>query len=32
MNELKIFNNNQFGSIRTTVINNEPYPYESNLC
>lgn len=26
MNELKIFNNNQFGSIRTTVINNEPSP------
>ena len=25
MNELKIFNNAEFGSIRTAVINNEPY-------
>ena len=24
-NELKIFNNAEFGSIRTAVINNEPY-------
>lgn len=25
MNELQIFNSNEFGQIRTTVINNEPY-------
>lgn len=32
MNELKIFNNNQFGSIRTTVINNEPYFMLKDVC
>lgn len=32
MNELKIFNNNQFGQIRTTVINNEPYFMLKDVC
>lgn len=25
MNELQIFNNEEFGSVRTTIINGEPY-------
>lgn len=32
MNELKIFNNNQFGHIRTTVINDEPYFMLKDVC
>lgn len=32
MNELKIFNNNQFGLIRTTVINDEPYFMLKDVC
>lgn len=32
MNELKIFNNNQFGQIRTTVINDEPYFMLKDVC
>lgn len=32
MNELKIFNNNQFGPIRTTVINDEPYFMLKDVC
>ena len=25
MNELKIFNNERFGEVRTSIINGEPY-------
>ena len=32
MNQLKIFNNNQFGHIRTTVINEEPYFMLKDVC
>lgn len=32
MNQLKIFNNNQFGQIRTTVINDEPYFMLKDVC
>ena len=32
MNELKIFTNSEFGDIRTTVINNEPYLMLNDVC
>ncbi len=25
MNELKVFNNEEFGQVRTVIVNNEPY-------
>lgn len=32
MNELQIFKNNQFGEVRTKVINNEPYFSLNDVC
>lgn len=32
MNNLQIFNNNQFGEIRTAVLNNEPYFMLADVC
>ena len=32
MNELTIFNNEEFGTIRTILINNEPYFCLSDVC
>lgn len=32
MNKLQIFNNNQFGEIRTAILNNEPYFMLSDVC
>lgn len=32
MSNLQIFNNNEFGEIRTTVINNEPYLMLNDVC
>lgn len=32
MNELQIFNNQEFGQIRTTMINNEPYFMLADVC
>lgn len=32
MNELKIFTNSEFGDIRTTVINNEPFLMLNDVC
>lgn len=32
MNELKIFTNSEFGDIRTTVVENEPYFMLSDVC
>ncbi len=32
MNELQIFKNNEFGEVRTKVINNEPYFSLTDIC
>ena len=32
MNNLKIFESNEFGKIRTTVIDNEPYFSLNDVC
>ena len=32
MNELQIFNNNQFGEIRTTIKDGEPWFVASDVC
>lgn len=32
MNDLKIFNNDQFGQVRTAILNNEPYFMLSDVC
>ena len=32
MNELKIFENNQFGKVRVQVINNEPWFVAKDVC
>lgn len=32
MNELQIFNNSEFGEVRTAIINNEPYFMLSDVC
>lgn len=32
MNELKLFKNEQFGEVRTAVINNEPYFMLADIC
>lgn len=32
MNDLKIFENNEFGEVRTTLINDEPYFCLSDVC
>lgn len=32
MNDIKIFNNNEFGAIRTIVIDNEPYFVGKDVC
>lgn len=32
MNKLQVFNNNEFGDIRTLVINNEPYFMLNDVC
>jgi len=32
MNELQIFKNQEFGEIRTTIINNEPWFVASDIC
>ncbi len=32
MNELKIFNNERFGEVRTSIINNEPYFMLADVC
>ena len=32
MNELKIFNNERFGEVRTSIINGEPYFMLADVC
>lgn len=32
MNELQIFNNNQFGEIRTTIKDGEPWFVAADVC
>lgn len=32
MNDLQIFNNDQFGQVRTAILNNEPYFMLSDVC
>lgn len=32
MNELKIFKNSEFGDVRTSIVNNEPYFMLSDVC
>lgn len=32
MNELKIFSNEQFGEVRTSIVNNEPYFMLNDIC
>lgn len=32
MNDLKIFNNNEFGEVRTTIIDNKPYFSLNDIC
>lgn len=32
MNNLQLFKNNEFGEIRTAIINNEPYLMLNDVC
>ena len=32
MNELKVFESEQFGKVRTTMINNEPWFVAADVC
>lgn len=32
MNELKIFNNERFGEVRTSIMNDEPYFMLADVC